>query len=179
MKIHEYQAKEILRRYGVAMPRGKVIDRSGRSPGDREELGGKGVVKAQIHAGGRGKGGGVKLAKSPDEAVEVAKQILGMKLVTQQTGPEGRMVRKVLVEEAADIARELYLGVTLDRAVGRPVLMASKFGGMEIEEVAAKNPEAILEERSTRRSGCCRSRRASSRFGLGLTGDAARRPPSS
>ena len=143
MKIHEYQAKEILRRYGVATPRGRVIENAGEAAAICEEFGGKCVVKAQIHAGGRGKGGGVKLAKSAAEAAEKAGQILGMQLVTHQTGPEGQLVRKVLIEEAADIAQELYLAVTLDRQAGKPVVMASKFGGMDIEEVAARDPQAI------------------------------------
>ena len=146
MKVHEYQAKEILARYGVAIPRGRLVTRAADARAAAAELGGKVVVKAQVHAGGRGKAGGVKLAKSADEAVAVAERILGMKLVSKQTGPEGKIVRKVLVEEALEIARELYLGVVLDRAAGMPVLMASKFGGMEIEEVAAEHPEAILKE---------------------------------
>ena len=143
MKIHEYQAKEILRRYGVATPRGKVTDSPDEAARICEELGGRCVVKAQIHAGGRGKGGGVKLAKSPEEAREVAGKILGMQLVTHQTGPEGQLVRKVLIEETADIAQELYLSITLDRAQGKPVIMASAAGGMDIEEVAARDPQAI------------------------------------
>ena len=146
MKIHEYQAKEILRRYGVATPRGKVIEDPGEARAICEEMGGKCVVKAQIHAGGRGKGGGVKVAKSPAEATEAANRILGMQLVTHQTGPEGQKVRKVLLEEAADIAQEFYVAVTLDRQSGRPVVISSPFGGMDIEAVAAKNPEAIHRE---------------------------------
>ncbi|HKI87022.1 MAG TPA: ADP-forming succinate--CoA ligase subunit beta [Thermoanaerobaculia bacterium] len=144
MKIHEYQAKEILRRFGVATPKGRVTDKADEAAEICRELGGRCVVKAQIHAGGRGKGGGVKLAGSPEEARERAAEILGMQLVTHQTGPEGQKVRKVLVEEQADIARELYLAVTLDRAAGKPVVMASAAGGMEIEEVAAKDPTAIV-----------------------------------
>ncbi len=143
MKIHEYQAKEILRRYGVATPRGKVTEDADEAGRICEELGGRCVVKAQIHAGGRGKGGGVKLAKSPEEAREAAKKILGMQLVTHQTGPEGQLVRTVLVEEALDIAQELYLSITLDRARVKHVVMASAAGGMDIEEVAAKDPDAI------------------------------------
>jgi succinyl-CoA synthetase beta subunit len=144
VKIHEYQAKEILRRYGVATPRGRVTEDPEEAARICEEMGGRCVVKAQIHAGGRGKGGGVKLAKSPEEAREAAGRILGMQLVTHQTGPEGQTVRKVLIEEAADIARELYLSVTLDRARERPVVMASASGGMDIEEVAARDPQAIF-----------------------------------
>ena len=143
MKIHEYQAKEILRRHGVATPKGKVTDDPEEAGRICEELGGRCVVKAQIHAGGRGKGGGVKLAKSPEEAREYARQIIGMQLVTHQTGPEGQRVRKVLIEETADIAQELYLSITLDRAQGKPVLMGSSQGGMDIEEVAEKDPTAI------------------------------------
>jgi succinyl-CoA synthetase beta subunit len=146
LKIHEYQAKEILRRYGVATPRGKVAESASAVPGIAAELGGRCVVKAQIHAGGRGKGGGVKLADSPREAEEVAASILGMRLVTPQTGPEGRQVRRVLIEEALDIASEIYLSVTLDRAIGMPVIMASAAGGMNIEEVAASRPEAIVRQ---------------------------------
>jgi succinyl-CoA synthetase beta subunit len=147
MKIHEYQGKELLRKFGVPVPRGIVA----RSPEEAyqaaKELGTDVVVvKAQIHAGGRGKGGGVKLAKSPEEAREIARQMLGMKLVTHQTGPEGREVRVLLIEEALPIDKEFYLGIVLDRASGRPVFMASEAGGMDIEEVAAKTPEKILKE---------------------------------
>ena len=145
MKVHEYQGKEVLARYGVAVPRGIVITDAAEARAAAEELGGKVVVKAQIHAGGRGKGGGVKLAANADEAVELANRILGMTLVTKQTGPEGRLVRRVLIEEALPIDRELYLGIVLDRSEGFPVIMASQFGGMEIEEVAAENPAAILK----------------------------------
>ena len=143
MKIHEYQAKEILRRYGVATPTGRVTESADEAAKICEEFGGRCVVKAQIHAGGRGKGGGVKLAKSPEEARDYARQILGMQLVTHQTGPEGQLVRKVLIEETADIAQELYVSITLDRAQGKPVIMASSQGGMDIEEVAEKDPNAI------------------------------------
>ena len=146
MKIHEYQAKEILRTFGVATPRGQVTDSPKEAGRIANEFGGRAVVKAQIHAGGRGKGGGVKLAKSPDEAVDLAKKILGMQLVTHQTGPQGQKVKKILVEEALDIAKELYLGITLDRGIDRPVMMVSKQGGMEIEAVAAKDPAAIVKE---------------------------------
>ena len=146
MKIHEYQAKEILRRHGIETPRGEVTDQPSEARRICEELGGRCVVKAQIHAGGRGKGGGVKLADSPDEAETLAGEILGMSLVTPQTGSAGQEVRKVYVEEASDIARELYLSVTLDREKGLPLLMASTEGGMDIEQVAAEKPEAILKE---------------------------------
>ncbi len=146
MKIHEFQAKEILRRYGVATPKGQVVESAVEATDICREMGGRCVVKAQIHAGGRGKGGGVKLAGSPEEAESIAGAILGMQLVTPQTGPEGQTVRKVLIEEALDIASELYLSVTLDRASGKPVLMASASGGMDIEEVAEKDPGAIIRE---------------------------------
>ena len=145
MKIHEYQAKAILARHGVPVPRGEVAF----SPNEAAEIasrlgGGVVVVKAQIHAGGRGKGGGVKLAKSPEEAEKLARQMIGMTLVTHQTGPEGRVVGRVLVEEGLKIARELYLSLVLDRASGKPVMMASAAGGMDIEEVAEKTPEKIV-----------------------------------
>ena len=147
MKIHEYQGKELLKRYGVAVPRGVVA----RSPDEAYQAAKElstdvVVVKAQIHAGGRGKGGGVKLAKSADEARELARQMLGMKLVTHQTGPEGREVRVLLIEEGMPIDKEFYLGIVLDRTTGRPVFMASAAGGMDIEEVAAKTPEKIFKE---------------------------------
>jgi succinyl-CoA synthetase beta subunit len=146
MKVHEYQAKEILRRYGVPTPRGVVVESPDEARQAAKTLGERVVVKAQIHAGGRGKGGGVKLAKSADEAAELTKSILGMTLVTHQTGPEGRLVRKVLIEEALNIDKELYLGVTLDRRLGMNVIMASAQGGMDIEEVAAHDPKAIHRE---------------------------------
>ncbi len=146
MKIHEYQAKEILRRYGIDTPRGEVTDQPAEARRICEELGGRSVVKAQIHAGGRGKGGGVKLAGSPEEAEALAGQILGMNLVTPQTGPGGQEVKKVYIEEASDIARELYISVTLDREKGMPLVMASTEGGMDIEQVAEEKPEAILKE---------------------------------
>src|SRR5438132_8857839 len=146
MKIHEYQAKQILARYNVRIPRGEVAHNKEEARAIAERLGGTVVVKAQIHAGGRGKGGGVKLAKSPNEAEELAGRMIGMNLVTAQTGPEGRQVQKVLIEEGLDIRKELYLGIVIDRQTGKPVLMASASGGMDIEEVAAKTPELILKE---------------------------------
>jgi len=175
VKIHEYQAKEILRRYGVATPRGRVTADAAEAGAICEELGGRAVVKAQIHAGGRGKGGGVKLAGSPAEAVEHAGRILGMQLVTHQTGPEGQKVQKVLVEEAAEIARELYVAVTLDRAAGKPVVIASAAGGMDIEQVAAKDPDAIHREPFDPFLGLLpfQARRIARR--LGLDGDTARK----
>jgi len=146
MKIHEYQAKTVLAAYGIPVPRGEVASTAHDVRAIAERLGGRVVVKAQIHAGGRGKGGGVKLAGSPAEAERVGAHILGMTLVTPQTGPEGRLVRKVLVEEAQDVARELYVSVTVDRQRERAVMIASAAGGVDIEEVAAKNPEKIRQE---------------------------------
>jgi succinyl-CoA synthetase beta subunit len=150
MKIHEYQAKDLLAKYGVAVPRGEVANTVEEAVDVAKKLfaGGAsgGVIKAQIHAGGRGKGGGVKVAVSVAEAEDYSKKILGMQLKTHQTGPEGQKVRKLLVEETAQIDRELYLGMVLDRAAAKLVFMASKAGGMEIEEVAAKDPDAIFKE---------------------------------
>jgi succinyl-CoA synthetase beta subunit len=146
MKIHEYQAKGILAQYRVPVPRGEVAFTVEEAESAAKRIGGRVVVKAQIHAGGRGKGGGVQVAKDSAEAAEVARRILGMTLVTHQTGPEGRVVERLLIEEALPIERELYLGIVLDRVRGTPVFMASAAGGMEIEEVAAKTPEAILKE---------------------------------
>src|ERR1700732_1219054 len=147
MKIHEYQAKAILAKFGVPVPRGEVVCKKNEARAAAQRLGTPVVVvKAQIHAGGRGKAGGVKLAHSADAAASLAEQIIGMQLVTPQTGPEGRVVRRLLIEEGLDIKRELYLSILVDRAVAMPVLMASASGGMEIEEVAKNNPEAILRE---------------------------------
>lgn len=146
MKIHEYQAKAILAKYDVPVPRGEVAYTVEEAEAAAKKIGGSVVIKAQIHAGGRGKGGGVKIAKAIGEVAEIAKKMLGMTLVTHQTGPEGRVVQRLLVEETLPIERELYLGLVLDRALGQTVFMASKEGGMEIEEVAAKNPQAILRE---------------------------------
>jgi succinyl-CoA synthetase beta subunit len=146
MKIHEYQAKALLARYGVPVPRGEVVYTVEEAEAAAKKIGGSVVVKAQIHAGGRGKGGGVKVAKDVADAAEIAKRILGMNLVTHQTGPEGRLVQRLLIEETLPIERELYLGIVLDRAQGKPVFMASAAGGMEIEQVAAETPELILKE---------------------------------
>lgn len=146
MKIHEYQAKEILAKYGVPVPRGGVASTPAEAKKIAAELGGVVVIKAQVYAGGRGKGGGIKTAQSPDEAEKLANQIIGMRLVTHQTAPEGVMVDKVLVEDEGAIARELYLGIVIDSGKGLPVIMASEAGGMDIEEVAAKTPEKILKE---------------------------------
>src|SRR5215211_5786927 len=171
MKIHEYQGKELLRKYGVPVPRGIVA----RSPEEAyhaaKELGGDlVVVKAQIHAGGRGKGGGVKLARSAEEAQSIARQMLGMKLVTHQTGPEGREVRVLLVEEGLPIDKEFYLGIVLDRTTGRQVFMASQAGGMDIEEVAATTPEKILKETIDPAVGFQPFQARKLAFGLGLPG---------
>src|ERR1700712_4431221 len=142
MKIHEYQGKEILRKFGVTVPRGIPCMSVDEAVKAAEELGGPvWVVKAQIHAGGRGKGGGVKVAKSIDQVREYANQIMGMQLVTHQTGPEGQKVNRLLIEEGADIKKELYIGLVLDRITQKVVVMASSEGGMDIEEVAEKTPE--------------------------------------
>jgi succinyl-CoA synthetase beta subunit len=150
MKIHEYQAKGILKKYGVTVPRGAMAETREEAESVARELFSSGmrgvVVKAQIHAGGRGKGGGVKVAKSVNEAGEIASRMLGMRLVTHQTGPEGRIVRRLLIEETLPMEKELYLGILVDRSEGKPVFMASAAGGMEIEQVAAENPGAILKE---------------------------------
>jgi len=143
MKIHEYQAKQIMSDYGVPIPKGRVVSTPQEARQVAQELGVSVVVKAQIHAGGRGKGGGIKLAATPAQAEEAAKQIIGMCLVTHQTGPEGRIVKKVLVEEQVQTDRELYLGIVVDSGSGRPVVMASEAGGVDIEQVAAKSPEKI------------------------------------
>ena len=150
MKIHEYQAKEILRKYGVTVPRGEMATTREQAEAAARNLFDAGatgvVVKAQIHAGGRGKGGGVKIAKSVEEAAELAGKMLGMKLVTHQTGPEGKIVQRMLIEETLPIEKELYIGILVDRGEGKAVFMASAAGGMEIEQVASQNPEAILKE---------------------------------
>src|SRR5881275_2662615 len=146
MKIHEYQAKAILAQYHVPVPRGEVAFTVEEADAAAKKLGGSVVVKAQIHAGGRGKGGGVKVAKNADEAADLARKILGMTLITHQTGPEGKVVQRLLIEETLPIERELYLGIVLDRSLGESVFMASKAGGIEIEEVAATTPELILKE---------------------------------
>ena len=169
MKIHEYQAKAILAKFGVPTPRGEVLFKVEDAEGVAKRLGTPVVVvKAQIHAGGRGKGGGVKLAKSPAQAAELAERILGMKLVTPQTGPEGRLVRRLLIEEGLDIKRELYLSILVDRAAEAPVFMASAAGGMEIEEVAKEHPEAILRETIHPATGLQPYQVRDLVFGLGL-----------
>src|ERR1700756_285578 len=171
MKIHEYQAKQILARYNVRIPRGEVAYTKEEARDIAHKLGGTVVVKAQIHAGGRGKGGGVKLAKSPEEAAEIAGHMLGMNLVTAQTGPEGRRVQKVLIEEGLNIRKELYLGIVIDRQSGKPVFMASASGGMDIEEVAAKTPELILKEYIEPGLGLQAFQARRLAFGLGLAAE--------
>ena len=146
MNIHEYQAKQVLAKFGVPVPKGQVAYTPGEAVSAAQGLGGKlWVVKAQIHAGGRGKAGGVKLAKTLDEVETLAKNMIGMTLVTHQTGPEGKVVKRVYVEEGTGIAKELYLSIVVDRGTSRVTFIASKEGGMEIEEVASKHPEKILK----------------------------------
>jgi succinyl-CoA synthetase beta subunit len=171
MKIHEYQAKAILAKFGVPVPRGEVVFKMDEARAAARRLGTPVVVvKAQIHAGGRGKAGGVKLARSADEAASLAERMLGMKLVTPQTGPEGRIVHRLLIEEGLDIKRELYLSVLVDRAARAPVFMASAAGGMEIEEVARERPEAILRETIHPATGLQSFQGRKLAFGLELTG---------
>jgi succinyl-CoA synthetase beta subunit len=172
MKIHEYQAKNILRKFKVPVPDGKVAFASAEARKIAEELGGGTVVvKAQIHAGGRGKGGGVKLAKNPKEAEEIAGKMLGMNLVTHQTGPEGKIVKRILVEQGLAIERELYVGIVLDRGKSQLVFMASTEGGVEIEKVAAESPEKILKEWIDPAAGFMPFQARKLAFGLGLIGD--------
>jgi succinyl-CoA synthetase beta subunit len=168
MKIHEYQAKAILARYGVPVPRGEVTYSPEEAELIAKRIGGSVVVKAQIHAGGRGKGGGVKVAKDTADAAGIAKQMLGMKLVTHQTGPEGRVVQRVLIEETLPIERELYLGIVLDRVQAKPVFMASAAGGVDIEEVAAKSPEKILKEPITPGIGLTPFQARKLAYGIGI-----------
>src|SRR5580698_7357516 len=172
MKIHEYQAKALLARHGVPVPRGEVASTPEEAEAAAKKLGGSVVVKAQIHAGGRGKGGGVKVAKDSDAAREIAGQILGMTLITHQTGPEGRVVKKVLVEETLPIERELYLGIVLDRVIGKNVFMASSEGGMEIEEVAHNTPERIIREALEPGLGLLPFQARKLAFAIGITGPA-------
>jgi succinyl-CoA synthetase beta subunit len=173
MNIHEYQAKKVLSTYGVTVPRGEVAFTSDEAVAAAERLGGSvWVVKAQIHAGGRGKGGGVKLARSIEEVRSLSDEILGMNLVTHQTGPAGQLVRRIYVEEGADIDRELYLGVVLDREESRVCFMASTEGGMEIETVAEETPEKILKEWVNPVTGLSDYQARNLAFGLGLEGKA-------
>lgn len=145
MKIHEYQSKELFAQYGIPVPMGRVVEKKDEARSVAQEIGKTVVVKAQVHAGGRGKGGGIKLAENPEDAMLRAGEIIGMNLITHQTGPEGKLVQKVLVEEALEIDKELYLGVVIDRETSRLVVIASEEGGVEIEVVAAKTPEKILK----------------------------------
>jgi succinyl-CoA synthetase beta subunit len=168
MKIHEYQAKGILGLYNVPVPRGEVAFSADEAETAAKNIGGSVVVKAQIHAGGRGKGGGVKIADGAAEAAAIARKMLGMKLVTHQTGPEGRIVQRLLIEETLPIERELYLGIVLDRVQGRPVFMASAAGGMEIEVVAAKTPELILKEAFDPGDGLLPFQARKLAFGMGV-----------
>src|SRR5450432_4013692 len=170
MKIHEYQAKALLARYHVPVPRGEVAFTVEEAEAAAKKIGGSVVVKAQIHAGGRGKGGGVKVARDSNEAVELARKILGMCLITHQTGPDGRIVQRLLIEETLPIDRELYLGIVLDRVLGKPVFMASAAGGMEIEEVAAKTPELILKETLEPGFGLSPYQARKLAFGIGIPG---------
>ncbi|MEP6704836.1 MAG: ADP-forming succinate--CoA ligase subunit beta [Acidobacteriota bacterium] len=172
MKIHEYQGKALLKEYGVPVPRGIVARTPDEAEAAARELGTDiVVVKAQIHAGGRGKGGGVKLAKSPEEARQIASEILGMMLITHQTGPEGREVKTLLIEEGLPIEREFYLGITLDRVTGRNVFMASSAGGMDIEKVAEETPELILKETIDPSVGLRSFQARKLAFGLGIPND--------
>ncbi len=169
MKIHEYQAKELLKKFKVPVPQGDVAETPKEARTVAEELEeGPFVVKAQIHAGGRGKGGGIKTAATPEEVEAVAGKILGMTLITPQTGPEGRLVNKVLVEQAQDIEQELYLGIVVDRSLGRPVIMMSAQGGMDIEEVAARTPELIIKEAVDPATGLMPYQGRNLAFGVGL-----------
>jgi succinyl-CoA synthetase beta subunit len=172
VKIHEYQGKAVLAQHGVPVPRGKVAYTAAEAVEVGKELGFPVVVKAQIHAGGRGKGGGVKLARSVDDCESIAKAMLGMTLRTHQTGPEGRVVRRLLVEQGMDLegSKEMYLAILVDRATGRPVFMGSASGGMDIEEVAAKNPKAILKEQVDPAAGFQPFQARKLAFGIGLPG---------
>ncbi|HKD05262.1 MAG TPA: ADP-forming succinate--CoA ligase subunit beta [Bryobacteraceae bacterium] len=173
MKIHEYQAKTILARYNVPVPRGEVAFSVAEAEAAAKKIGGSVVIKAQIHAGGRGKGGGVKVAKTDAEVSQISEKILGMTLVTHQTGPEGRLVQRLLVEETLPIDKELYLGIVLDRTTGKIIFMASAAGGMEIEEVAAKTPEAILKEAIDPGIGLQPYQARKLAFGIGIPSAAA------
>ncbi len=173
MKIHEYQAKEILKKFNVAIPKGKVAFSVEEAVQAAQEIGGNvWVVKAQIHAGGRGKGGGVKVARSLDEVRQLASQILGMTLITHQTGAEGKLVKRLLIEQGINIAKELYAGIVLDRSTSKNVFMVSTEGGVEIEKVAAESPEKILKETVDPGLGLMPFQAKKLAFGLGLQGDA-------
>jgi succinyl-CoA synthetase beta subunit len=171
MKIHEYQAKQILNKHGVQIPKGEVTDDPSKAREIADKIGPKVVLKAQVHAGGRGKGGGIKLASSSQEAEKIATEMIGMTLVTHQTGPEGKFVKRILVEEALDIDRELYIGIVIDRANEAPVVMASSEGGVEIEKVAAETPELIFKEYINPATGFLAFQARNLAFKLGLAGD--------
>jgi len=171
VKIHEYQAKQILSQYGVQIPRGEVADTPPQAREIAQKIGPNVVLKAQIHAGGRGKGGGIKLANDPQEVEKLAQEMIGMTLVTHQTGPEGKLVRRILVEEALDIAQELYLGIVIDRAKESPVVMTSSEGGVEIEKVAAESPALIFKEYINPATGFLGFQSRKLAFKLGLEGD--------
>jgi len=171
MKIHEYQAKQILAKYGVQIPRGEVAETPEKAADIAQRIGPRVVLKAQIHAGGRGKGGGIKVVNSPQEARETASRMIGMTLVTHQTGPEGKVVKRLLVEEALDIARELYVGLVIDRAREAAVVMASPEGGVEIEKVAAEHPELIFKEYINPAIGLAGFQARQLAFRLGLGGE--------
>ena len=171
MKIHEYQAKQILSEFGVQTPKGEVAFTPAEAKEIADKIGPRVVVKAQIHAGGRGKGGGVKIANTPQEAETIAQDMIGMNLVTHQTGPEGKTVKRILVEEALDIDRELYIGIVIDRAQEAPVVMASSEGGVEIEKVAAETPELIFKEYINPATGFLGFQARKLAFQLGLKGD--------
>lgn len=170
MKIHEYQAKKILAQHGVPTPEGRITDTPAEAFDIARQLSGKVVLKAQIHAGGRGKGGGIKVANNPAEAEELAAQMLGSMLVTPQTGPEGRRVRRILIEQGLDIRKEFYIGIVIDRSQQKPVFMASREGGVEIEEVARRSPELILREYLEPAVGMQPFQARKLAFGLGLDG---------
>jgi len=171
MKIHEYQAKQILNSFSVQIPQGEVAETAEKAREIAERIGPKVVLKAQVHAGGRGKGGGIKMANGPEEAEKIAQEMIGMTLVTPQTGPEGKLVRRILVEEALDIDRELYIGIVIDRAKETPVVMASPEGGVEIEKVAAETPELIFKEYINPATGFLGFQARKLAFKLGLRGD--------
>jgi len=171
MKIHEYQAKQILSQFGVQIPRGEVADTPSKAREIAEKIGPKVVLKAQVHAGGRGKGGGIKLVNTPEETEKLAQEMIGMTLVTHQTGPEGKLVRRIMVEEALDIDKELYVGIVIDRAKEAPVVMASSEGGVEIERVAAETPELIFKEYINPATGFQVFQARKLAFKLGLVGN--------
>jgi len=171
VKIHEFQAKQILKQYGVAIPRGEVAETAAQAAEIAQKIGGPVVLKAQIHAGGRGKGGGIKVAKAPEEARALAEKMIGMTLITHQTGPQGKLVKRLLVEEALGVAKELYLGIVIDRARECPVVMASTEGGMEIEKVAAEHPELIFKEWIDPAAGLAGFQARRLAFKLGLSGE--------